>query len=424
MRILVLVIQFPPDVNPSGLLMAQLGEGLVARGHQVSVITSFPHYAKFRVSDEFRGKLFERDSYRGMDVLRLYVYASGDKRSMKHRLLSYLSFNVLATVAAAASRQRYDVILCSNGSFFSGIAATLIGLVKGTPFIYNVQDLYPETPVQAGQLRNRFAVRVLEWLERFMYSRAAHISVIAPGFRDNIVAKDVPPTKVSTIPNFVDAEFIRPLDKANEFSHRYGLRHKFVVTHAGNVGYVYDLETLVEAASLLQSQPDVHFLIVGDGVARPSLEARVRSHELTNVTFLPYQPRETLPFLRATSDVQVALYKKGASRYSMPSKVYEIMASGRPVLASADPHTDLWNLVANTHCGICLEPHDPTSLASAVMTLYRDPKLRLRMGLQGRTEVKRRYSVGAVVDQYEELIRSVNARRHAGARLLEQQAWH
>lgn len=424
MRILLLVIQFPPDVNPSGLLMSQLGEGLVARGHQVSVITTFPHYEKFRVADEFRGKLFERSSYRGMDVLRLYVYASGDKHKMTRRLLSYLSFNVLASVAAAISRQRFDLILCSNGSFFTGISSTLIGLVKGTPFIYNVQDLYPETPVQAGQLRNRFAIRCLEWLERFMYSRAAHISVIAPGFRDNIVAKDVPSTKVSTIPNFVDTGFIRPLDKANEFSHRHGLTHKFVVTHAGNVGYVYDLETLVEAARLLRAEPDVQFLIVGDGVVRPSLEARVRDLELTNVAFLPYQPRETLPFLRATSDVQVALYKKGASRYSMPSKVYEIMASARPVLASADVHSDLWNLVAKTQCGICLEPQNPAGLASAVMTLYRDPKLRMRMGVHGRSEVDRRYSVDAVVAQYDELIRSIHARRRSARRLLEYQAWH
>ena len=212
--------------------MAQVGEGLVARGHQVSVISTFPHYAKFRIADEFRGKLFERGTYRGMDVLRLYVYASGDKHKMTRRLLSYLSFNALASIAAVVSRQRYDVILCSNGSFFSGISSTLIGLVKGTPFIYNVQDLYPETPVQAGQLRSRFAIRVLERLERFMYSKATHISVIAPGFRENIIAKDVPSTKVSTIPNFVDTQFIRPLARANAFSHRYGLTDKFVVTHA------------------------------------------------------------------------------------------------------------------------------------------------------------------------------------------------
>jgi colanic acid biosynthesis glycosyl transferase WcaI len=187
---------------------------------------------------------------------------------------------------------------------------------------------------------------------------------------------------------------------------------------------VYDLETLVDAAKLLRSQSEVQFLIVGDGVVRQSLEAKVKALELTNVSFLPYQPHETLPLLRATSDVQVALYKNGASRYSMPSKVYEIMASGRPVLASADAHSDLWNLVANTQCGICLEPQDPSRLASAVMTLYKDPHLRSRMGAYGRQAVDRSYSVNAVVGQYDELIRSIDARRRPSGRLLEHQAWH
>ena len=199
MRILLLIIQFPPDVNSTGLLMAQLCAGLQARGHQVSVLTSFPHYEKFRVWDEYRGKLAERGSYNGMDVLRLYVYASGTKQRMTHRLLSYLSFCGMATLAGIFSRKSYDIILCTNGSFFSGIAAFLIGRTKGIPFVYNVQDLYPQTPVMAGQLRSRNAIAVLEKIERFMYRHAARVSVITPSFRDNIVAKGIAPDKISVI---------------------------------------------------------------------------------------------------------------------------------------------------------------------------------------------------------------------------------
>jgi colanic acid biosynthesis glycosyl transferase WcaI len=422
-RILLLIIQFPPDVNTSGVLMAQLGEGLVARGHHVSVVTTFPHYATFRVAEEFRGKLSERDSYHGMDVLRLYVFAPGTKQRMLSRLLSYLSFNALATVAGVMSREQYDVILCSNGSFFSGISASIIGAAKSIPFIYNVQDLYPETPVQAGQLRNPLAIRVLEGLERFMYSRATHVSVISAAFRNNIIAKGVPADKVSTIPNFVDIDFIRPLPKVNDFGTQHGLSDKIVVTHAGNLGYVYDLETLVDAAWHLRFETAIHFLIVGDGVVRPDLEDKVRALALTNVTFLPFQPREKLPLLRAASDIQVALYKRGSARFSMPSKVYEIMASGRPVLASADKHSDLWNLVTDTHCGVCIEPHDPQTLAAAIRTLAYDPALRARMGDRGRLEAQRNYSRMSVVANYDDLIRSIDARRRSGARLQEKPAW-
>jgi colanic acid biosynthesis glycosyl transferase WcaI len=422
MHVLILIIQFPPDVNSSGILMAQLGEGLVARGHQVSVVTTFPHYANFRVTDEYRGKVFERSTYRGMDVLRLCVYAPGNKQSMKHRLLSYLSFSLLATLGVLISRQNYDMILCSNGSFFSGLAAAAIGAVKRIPFIYNVQDLYPATPVQAGQLRNPIAIRALEWLEKFMYRRAAHVSVISGAMRQNIIDRDIPSDKVSTIANFVDTDFIQPLAKVNAFSQRLGLTDKFVVTHAGNVGYVYDLETLLETAAMLQMHRDIQFLIVGDGVLRPKLEAKAQASGLRNVTFLPFQAREELPLLRAASDVQVALYRRGSARYSMPSKVYEIMASGRPVLASADEDSDLWNLVHTSRCGICITPHNASLMASAIMALHDDPPLRARMGERGRLEAEGEYSVGAVVSRYDDLIRSIDTHRQLrDGELLETQ---
>jgi colanic acid biosynthesis glycosyl transferase WcaI len=409
MRILLLIIQFPPDVNSTGLLMSKLCAGLQAQGHQVSVITTFPHYEKFRVWDEYRGKLTERDTYQGMDVRRVYVYASGNKQKMIERLISYLSFAALATLFGVFSRKKYDVILCTNGSFFSGIAAHLIAAAKGIPFVYNVQDLYPETPVMAGQLRSRFAISVLEKIERFMYRKAAHISVITRSFRDNIMSKGISPNKISIIPNFVDTTFIKPLPKVNPFSQQHGLADKFVVAHAGNVGYVYDLEGLLDAAALVKHQPDIRFLIVGDGVMRPKLEEKARKLGLSNVLFLPFQPHEMLPQLRATCDVQVALYRQGSSRYSMPSKVYEIMASGRPLLASADVNSDVWRLIDDTGCGICVEPHDPEKLAASILHLYGDRSLREAMGERGRQQAEQHYSRDVVVGLYGDLLERVAA---------------
>jgi colanic acid biosynthesis glycosyl transferase WcaI len=414
MRILILIVQFPPDVNTSGMLMGQLAEGLVRRGHRVSVITSFPHYENFRIWDEYRGKLFERAVYQGMRVLRLWVYAGGSKDRMLHRLLSYLSFSLMATLAAMLWREDYDVILCSNGSFFTGLAAGLIGRVKGAPFVYNVQDLYPETPVQAGQLRNKSAIAALSALERLMYGTADHISVIANAFHDNIVAKGVSENKVSVIPNFVDTEFIRPLPRQNPFSRAHDLDDKFVVTHAGNLGYVYDLETLLESANLLRDRRDLVFLIVGDGVARQRLVDKAAALGLENVRFLPFQPRSSLPLMRASSDVQLALYRPGAARFSMPSKVYEIMASGRPVLASAESTSDLSRLVMDTRCGICIEPNNPRKLADAIEALRVDADLRRRMGERGRTEVERHYSGPAVVERYDELLRRISRAAQKG----------
>src|SRR5438270_1361006 len=410
MRILLLIIQFPPDVNSTGILMAQLCAGLQVLGDRISVLTSFPHYEKFRVWSEYRGKVAQPADYNRMNVLRLWVYASGAKQRMSQRLLSYLSFCAMATIAGIVSRRSHDVILCTNGSFFSGVAAFLIGRARGIPFVYNVQDLYPEVPVAAGQLRSRHAIAALEKIERFMYRHAAHVTVITQSFRDNIIAKGIPADKISVIPNFVDTAFIKPLPKSNPFSQRFRLTDKFVVTHAGNIGYVYDLETLLDAAALLRHLPDIQFMIVGDGVMRPNLVQKAASLGLSNVRFVPFQPRDTLPWLRAACDVQVALYRPGSSRYSMPSKVYEIMASGRPLLASADVSSDVWRLVEDTGCGICVEPNDADKLATGILRLYADPALREAMGRRGREQAERHYSQGVVASQYQALLERVAAR--------------
>ncbi len=407
LRVLLLILQFPPDVNSNGTLMAQVGEELTARGHQVSVVTTFPHYARFQIADGYRGKLFERAAYGSMDVLRLWVYASGTKQRMAHRLFSYLSFNVLAAVAGIMSRRRFDVVLSPNGSFFTGITAQLLRIFKGMPFIYNVQDLYPETPVAAGQLKSRPAIATLGRVERHMYRAANAITVITPSFRDNIVSKGILHAKVRVIPNFVDTEFIRPLPKVNSFSERLGLADKFVVLHAGNVGYVYDLETLLDAAVLLRDDPSIVFVINGEGVAKATLERKVEALGLTNVRFLPFQSRDDLPLLRASADVQVSLYRHNAARFSMPSKIYEIMASGRPLLASADADSDVARLVHATGCGICVEPEDARALADALRNLRHDPLGCASMADEGRRHAVDSYSRGRVGEQYEILLREV-----------------
>ena len=217
----------------------------------------------------------------------------------------------------------------------------------------------------------------------------------------------MPEEKISIIPNFVDTEFIRPLPKVNDFSRRHGLADKFVISHAGNIGYVYDLETMLDAAALLRSEKDILFLIVGDGVAKPGLERKAKALGLENVRFMPFQPYEDLPWLRAASDVQVSLYRHGSANYSMPSKVYEIMASGRPLLVSADTNSDVWNLVETTRCGLCIEPENAEQLAEAVLTLYRDLSLREAMGQHGRRHAERNYAKQVVVSRYNDLLQHV-----------------
>ncbi len=398
MRILVQVHHWPPDVNSTGLLMHGLFEVIHAQGHEVTVLTTFPHYEGFRTWPEYRRKLYHRSVEDGIEVVRLYSFTSGNK-SMILRLLNYLTFNIAAGVATLFLRGRYDLVFCTNGSFFSGITGVFAGRVKRARCIYNLQDLYPEVPVSQGQLRSRPAIWMLERIERYMYRRADRLSVITPSFRDNLIEKGVDPGKIEVIPNFVDVESIKPMPKENTFAREHGLIDRFVVTHSGNIGYVYDLEAMLKAADKLD--PGFLFLIVGDGVAKPGLLRVAEELGLGDkVRFLPFQPFEEVPLIRASSDVSVSLYKAGSGRYSMPSKIYEIMASGRPLLASADEGSDVAILVEETGCGILVPPGDPEAIVQALERLRADPAAAREMCERGREVASTHYSLPAVADAY------------------------
>lgn len=405
-RVLLLVHHYPPDINPSGKLMHQLALGLRERGHRVDVLTTLPHYPSFRIEPEYRGRFMVREQVEGGRVTRVWAFASGRKQNMLHRLANYLSYNLGASAAATFTNRTYDVILANSGSFFTGMTGWLLGLLRRVPFIYNVQDIYPDVPVRAGQLRNRSAIAALERMERFMYQRAAHVTVISNEQRNVLLRKGVPESKLSVIPNFVDTEQVRPAAKNSAFSRRLGLHDKFVVAHAGNLGYAYDFDSLLQAAEWLQRE-DIQFLIVGGGVRQGDLEEQIERRHLTNVRMLPFQPEAELPDLRGAIDVQLALYARGAVQSSLPSKIYEIMASARPAIVSAERATDLCRLVDSIGCGICIEPGNPGQLRDAIRTLHDDREQALQQGERGRAAAVRMFSRDAAVDAYARLLMEV-----------------
>lgn len=402
-RVLMIVNHFPPDKNPSGRLMSRLAEGLRDEGFAVDVLTSFPHYEGFTIDPAYRGRWSVHESVGDDVVTRLWVLASGRKQNMLHRLANYVSFAVMSTVAGLSRRRKYDVVLANSGSFFTGISATVLRAFRGTPFLYNVQDIYPDVPVKAGQLGNGFAIRALERIARFMYDRAAIVTVISREQKNVLLRKGVSAGKLHVVPNFVDTSFIRPLPKQNPFAQRHGLADKFVIGYAGNLGLVYDFGPLLACARHLASRPDVLFLIVGDGVRKE--EIRAHAAKLGNVRFMDFQAEKDLPFLRAAIDVHVSPYKKAAAQDSLPSKIYEIMACGRPAVVAADRNSELRQLVDETACGLSVDPEDADSLYHALVTLYDDPVLRARMAERGRAAAVERFSRDRAVASYAQLLR-------------------
>ncbi len=414
-HVLVLTLVFPPDGVSTAVIVGELSADLKTAGHDVTVVTTVPHYNRDAEAEARQplvrmwGPLLYRSEFQGVRVL--HVGMPRKTGNVPSRLLAWTQFHVLSLITAVALVRRVDVIVAPSPPLTVGLCAWLLGCLYRAPYIYNAQELYPDIAIALGALKNHRMIALLFALERFVYARARFITVIAPRMRRRILEKSVPPDKVRLIPNFVDVNDMVPLPKANEFSRQHGLDRAFVVTYAGNMGPAQGLETILDVASLLSHEPGLMFLLIGEGFLHDRLEAIARGRGLENVLILPHQPYARVPQIYAASDLCLVPLALNTGSDAVPSKVYRIMACARPVLACADPESDLAELVRLARCGTVVPPGSPESLARAVADAMRNPRACAEMGEAGRAHVMAHYSRASVSAQYEALVREI-----AGAR--------
>jgi len=406
MKILVLTLYYEPDVAANAVIMTELVEELVTLGHEITVVTSMPHYAGNVMQEAFKGKLFHRENKGSIKIIRTYLYTSPNKKRFIVRFLNYVSFNLLSTLAGLFA-SKHDLILAPSPPLTVGLSAAIIGFLRRTPYVYNVQDIYPDVVVKLEILKNKLGITFSKCLERFVYRRAAHITVLSDGFRQNLLRKGVPEEKLNIIPNFVDTEFIQPMARENGFRKKLELDGKHVVLFAGNLGHSQDLYTVLEAAAELQEEKELLFLVVGEGSRKPAFKSKAMEFGLENVRFLPFQPRQDVPEIYASSDICLVPLKKDIARDSVPSKAYTIMAAGRPILASVDKNSDIWNLIQDVDCGICIPPEDAQSMVESILALHNDSNLRQRYGQNGREYVTQHFTRQMAGKKYHELFTSL-----------------
>ena len=371
----------------------------MTRGNEVTVVTSVPHYDRNEIWPEYSRKLMYHERRDGMTIYRLRTYIPKDKSSIPQRLLGYGTFHLLSFLRAV-TLPIHDVMLVPSPPLSNGVIADLVRRLRGTPFVYNVQDIWPDVAVRAGVLTSARALRFLQRMERYVYSRASKIAVISEGFRRQLLQKEVPPGKLSVISNFIDTDFVSPISKPNQFTRRYGLDGKFVVLFAGNMGFSQGLDVVVESARLLQERADIQFLLVGNGASKAQTEEYCQSLRLRNVRFLPYQPHEDVPAMYGASDVCLIPLKRGFSTESVPCKLFTIMAAGKPSIAAVERDSDTANLISLANCGLCVAPENPQALAQAICQYHDNPAQATSAGESGRRFVEANFHASAIADSY------------------------
>ena len=407
LKIVIVTPHFSPDVAPTGHVVTALAEQLAVRGHELEIVTSYPWYREHRVEADYAGRLVRHEDVPWGRITRVHPFPTEDKTDIVRRAASFAAFSVVSAAMGARGPQ-VDGVLALSPPLTLGVTGWAVSRARRAPFVFNIQDVFPDVAIELGVLRNPRLQRAAHALERFCYDRADAVTVLSDDLKDNVAAKIGTAAKIRVIPNFVDTDWIRPLDRENSYRREFGLEGRFVVMYAGNVGLSQSLDLLIDAAAALSYEEDLVFVINGQGAARARLESRARG--LSNGRFVDMQPADRLPEVLAAADVHVVALKRGLARASVPSKTYSILAAGRPMIASLDQGSEVHRIVERAGAGINVGPEDPEAFTKAVRRLLDSTEDTRRMGAAGRAFVETWASPAAVAGAYESLFEELRHR--------------
>jgi len=402
---------FPPEVNAPANRVYEMAKAWIGRGRKVKVLTGFPNHPNGVIPKPYRRKIYMCESISGIDVHRCWIYAAPNKGFVR-RIASYLSFMFSAIIFGLGKIGRVDCVIATSPQLFVAVAGWIISLVKRTPFLFEVRDLWPEEIVAVGAIKHRGIIGLLEKLEIFLYRRADRIIAVAEGTIEILTRRGIPPDKFTLIPNGVEVDRFARGRRHNRVRDKLNLNGDFLVSYIGTVGMAHKLDVFLEAARLLRDTPRLKFLIVGDGAEKHKLLRRKHEMALDNVLFLDQQPREKIAsFYHASDCCLVHLRRADLFLKNIPSKIFEIMACGKPILLGTRGESK--RLVSRARCGVFFEPDNAGDLADGIRLLQSRPQWRKRLGSSGYQFVRRHYSRAELADYYLAVLDSVMEQKRA-----------
>lgn len=382
MRILFLSHYFPPEVNAPANRTFEHARRWVAEGHAVTVVTGVPNHPRGVLFPGYQNRWVQEERMDGIRVIRTWMYLTPN-RGFARRIANYVLF-MLTAVLASLRAERPDVVVATTPQFFCGLAGWIVSRLRRRPFVLEVRDLWPESIVQLGQLREPRLIRALEALETALYRAAAGIVVNTRAFVDHVAGRGVARERIELVYNGVDPELFQPRPAVPEWLRRHGLEGRFVVSYMGTLGLAHGLGTLLDAVEELSDRPSVCLLLIGDGAERERLEAELGRRGLEDVRLLGLRPRSEIPDWIAASDLLLVLLRDlPVFRTVIPSKIFEFLAQERPVLLAA-PRGEIRTLVEEAKAGYTIDPERPERLAEAIRQVMDDPEDAAARARNGR----------------------------------------
>ena len=405
MHVLLIHQGFATPNEPGGTRHFELARGAVEQGHQFTVIASDISYITGQSTGD-EPQLSADAMIEGVRVLRAFTHKTLHGNFVG-RLFSFMTF-AGSSLISALRVGKVDVVMGTSPPIFQAVSAWLIAGLRRRPFLLEIRDLWPDFVIDMGLLNNSLLIRGSRWLEKLLYARAAHLLVNSPAYVEYLIRKGVPAGKITLLPNGVDPSMFDPSSDGDGIRKRLKLEGKFVVVYAGAIGLANDLGLLLEAAEELKTDPNICFLIVGDGKERKRLEGVAESRRLENLVFAGAQPKSEMRRFLASADACVAVLQNiPMFRMTYPNKVFDYMAAGRPVLLAIDGV--IRQVVEAAGAGLYVPPGDAKALAEAVRYLADNMHEAEAMSRRGRAYVERHFNRADQSLQFTDLLRTIAA---------------
>jgi glycosyltransferase involved in cell wall biosynthesis len=402
MKILFLTQYCPPEVGAPQNRIFEFAKQLKSFGHEVTILTAMPNYPKGEIFDDYKGKKIVKEELDGIKIVRTSIYATKEKTFVK-RLRNYLSFTFSSVFQGAKHIEKQDVIITESPPLFLGWSGYVLSKMKKAKFIFNISDLWPESAVKLGVLHNKMLIKMSTWLEEFCYRKAVAVTGQTKGIVDNIISRGISKEKVHLITNGVDTEFFKKQNRDEEFRKSIGIEDKFSICYAGIHGIAQGLEVVIDAAELLKEHTNIQIVFIGDGPEKKELINRAKDKGLTNVTFLPVQPKSNMPKIIASMDATVIPLKKlDLFKGALPSKMFEALASELPIVLAVEGEAE--RLINEANAGITVEPENSKKIAEAIVKLYENEEFRNTLGSNGRKYVIENYSREKITRRLEKIL--------------------
>lgn len=409
-KVLIHSLVFTPDGVSNAYLYRDLAVELQKKGHQVTVLTTTPHYNVIPEESEKQpvhkkwGGLFSVSNIGEVLVVHIPMFKKSSK--IISRIISALWFHIEAIILGLIKIGHQDIVISSSPPLSAGLIGAFLARMWSAPSVYIVQDVFPDGLIRQGKIRSKIIIWILRKIELLVYKANDKVVVIGKSFYQTLINRIKEKNKLSIIENFVDVDLYKPISRYNAISAKYGLDNDFIVSYVGNIGNGQDFGPVIYSAERLRHLP-IKFVFAGDGIMRKKLEKEIIDKDLSNVIVLGYVPRDITPLINASSDVCLVLLSSHIKGDGFPSKIFSIMACARTVIVTADEGSDLKRVVLESGCGHVVQVGNNKTFLEAIINVYEEREALKKEGERAREYVVQNYSKQAIAIKYEKMIKEL-----------------